>query len=293
VRNMPIARDLGYLHYNDADIIEMSDVERLPRGAAVIVCTGSQGEPYAALSLMAAGQHKQVKLQPGDTVVMASSVIPGNEHAIFKSINGLFRQGADVVHTGIADVHVSGHAFADELRTLHNIVRPTSVIPVHGEYRHLVAHRKIAIETGVEPDNVLVCEDGDTVILENGAVRRGEGFSAGRVFVDGLGVGDVGNAVLRDRSRLSSEGVCVAVLVTDQHDHLEGDPIVVQQGIIYEPGAGELLEQATKILGEALRRVDDGEEAAVLRRITVQTLARYWKEQTGRRPVILPIVVEA
>ena len=292
VRNMPIARDLGYLNYRDEHVVEMEDVEKMARDATVIVCTGSQGEPYAALSLMAAGQHRQVRLEPGDTVVMASSVIPGNEHAIFKSINGLFRQGADVVHTGIADVHVSGHAAADELRILHNIVRPNAVIPVHGEYRHLVAHRKIAIETGVAEDNVLVCEDGDTILLEDGEVRRGESFQAGRVFVDGLGVGDVGNAVLRDRSRLSSEGVCVAVLVTDQHDRLDGEPMVVQQGIIYEPEAGDLLDQAAKVLGEELRRVKDGEEAAVLRRITVQTLARYWKEQTGRRPVILPIVVE-
>lgn len=293
IRNMPIARDLGYLNYDDRDIIDIGDVERMARHEAVIVCTGSQGEPYAALSLMAAGQHRQVKLQPGDTVVMASSVIPGNEHAIFKSINGLFRQGANVVHTGIADVHVSGHAAADELRILHNIVRPTSVIPVHGEYRHLVAHRNIAISTGVAEQNVLVCEDGDTILLEDGQVRRGETFEAGRVFVDGLGVGDIGHAVLRDRSKLSSEGVCVAVLVVDQHDRIVGEPLLVQQGVIYEPEQGHLMQQASKLLGEELRRVCEGEEAAVVRRITVQTLARYWKEQTGRRPVILPIVVEA
>lgn len=292
IRNMPIARDLGYLDYADEDVVEMADVERMSRDATVIVCTGSQGEPYAALSLMSAGQHRQVKIEPGDTVVMASSVIPGNESAIYRSINGLFRQGANVVHKGIANVHVSGHAGADELRFFHNIVRASAFVPVHGEYRHLVAHCRLAEETGVPKDGIFLCEDGDTVVLRNGVVQRGESFQAGRVFVDGLGVGDVGNAVLRDREKLSSEGVCVVVIVVDRHERLTEDPIVVQQGIIYAPEQAVLLEHATKNVGDELKRVDHDGDTAVLHRIAVQTLARFWREQTGRRPVILPIIVE-
>jgi ribonuclease J len=292
LRNMPIARGLGYLHYRDEDLVDMSQVDLMPRHGAVIICTGSQGEPYAALSLMAAGQHRQVTLAPGDTVVMASSVIPGNEAAIYRSINGLFRQGATVVHKGIADVHVSGHAAAEELKFFHNIIRATSFVPVHGEYRHLVAHAAIARETGTPAENVFVCEDGDTVLLENQRVRRGESFRAGKVFVDGLGVGDVGNAVLRDREQLSSEGVCVVVLVLDQHGRLIGDPDIVQQGVIYEPEQATLLEMASKVVSQELGRIDHGGEEAVVRRLTVQTLGRFWRDQTGRRPVILPLLVE-
>lgn len=292
VRNMPIARDLGYLDYADESVVEMTDVERMSRDATVIVCTGSQGEPYAALSLMSAGQHRQVQIEAGDTVVMASSVIPGNESAIYRSINGLFRQGANVVHKGIADVHVSGHAAADELRFFHNIVRADAFVPVHGEYRHLVAHCRLAAETGVPGERIFLCEDGDTVVLRDGQVQRGESFQAGRVFVDGLGVGDVGNAVLRDREKLSSEGVCIVVIVVDRHERLTEDPIVVQQGIIYEPEQAVLLEHATKAAGDELKRVDHDGDTAVLHRIAVQTLARFWREQTGRRPVILPIIVE-
>ena len=199
VRNSQIARELGYLHYDDADIVTLDDVEALPRDEVVIICTGSQGEPFAALSLMAVGQHRQVEIGEGDTVVMASSVIPGNEHAIYRAINNLFRRGAHVVHKGVAPIHVSGHASADELRLVHNVIRPTAVVPVHGEYRHLVAHAEIARQTGADDDQVLVCSDGDRVLLEDGRVRRNGSFTAGRVFVDGPGVGDAANALLRDR----------------------------------------------------------------------------------------------
>ncbi|MDQ3974226.1 MAG: ribonuclease J [Actinomycetota bacterium] len=291
-RNMPIARELGYLHHGDGDLVDLGDLERLDRDAAVMICTGSQGEPYAALSLMAAGQHKQVQLEPGDTVVMASSVIPGNEAAISRSVNGLFRQGAEVVYKGIADVHVSGHAGADELKLLHSIVRPAAFVPVHGEYRHLVAHAKIAVDTGTPPESALVCEDGDTLLLEDGRVRRDQPFAPGRVYVDGLGVGDVGHAVLRDRERLSSEGICVAVVVIDQHSRLAGEPQVVQQGVIYEPEQSLLLDLAAKTLAEELTRPHQDGDPAVIRRTVSQTLGRFWRDQVGRRPVILPLLVE-
>lgn len=292
VRNMPIARELGYLTYSDADVVDMKEVESLPRDRVVIICTGSQGEPYAALSLMAAGQHRQVQLEPGDTVVMASSVIPGNEHAIYRSINNLYRQGARVVHKGIAPIHVSGHASADELKFFHNVVRPTAFIPVHGEYRHLVAHADIAIDCGTDPDNVFICTDGDRVMLSDGKVSRGESFRAGKVFVDGLGVGDVGSAVLRDRERLSSEGICVAVVVVDSRSRLVDEPSVTQSGIIFEPEQAILLDHAAKALAEELERIDHDGDDAVLRRMTVQTLARFWREQVGRRPLIHPLIVE-
>lgn len=292
VRNMPIARELGHLRYRDADLIELDEMEKLPRDESVLICTGSQGEPYAALSLMASGQHRQVRLEPGDTVVMASSVIPGNEHAIYRSINGLFRQGADVVHTGVAAIHVSGHAAAEELRLFHNVVRPDAFVPIHGEYRHLVAHARIAREAGTPADQVFVCEDGDTLVLADGVVRRHAPLRAGRVFVDGLGVGDVGNAVLRDRGKMSSEGVCVVVVLVDQHEQLTEEPIVVQQGVIYEPEQGDLVDHAAKAVAEELRGRTLDSDPSAIRRLVSGALSRFWREQTGRRPVILPIIVE-
>lgn len=293
LRNMPIARELGYLTYDDAMVVDLSEVATLPRNEVAIICTGSQGEPFAALSLMAAGRHRQVTLEPGDTVVMASSVIPGNESAIYRSINGLIRQGATVVHKGVAPIHVSGHAAADELKFFHNVLRATAFVPVHGEYRHLVAHRGIALECGVEEDQALVCVDGDTVLLEDGRVRRGEPFQAGRVYVDGLGVGDVGNAVLRHREQLSAEGICMVVVVIDGRARLLGDPAVTQKGVIYEPDQHALLEKAAGVLAAELDRVDHDGDQATIRRSAVQVLGQFWRDETGRRPVIHVQIVEA
>lgn len=292
IRNTAIARDLGYLTFDDADIIELGDLDRAPKERVLVVCTGSQGEPFAALSLMAVGQHRQLTVGQGDTIVMASSVIPGNEDAIYRVINNLTRRGARVVHKGVAKVHVSGHASADELRIVHNIVRASAVVPVHGEYRHLVAHADIARATGARPEQVLVCSDGDRVVLEDGAVRRGESFTAGRVFVDGLGVGDVGNAVLRDRHRLSNDGICIALLVLDSRGQLVEDPEVTQSGVIYEKEHADLLTKAAAAVRGSV--VDGGHEGdpAVVRRMTVQTLARFWRDEVGRRPVIHPVIVE-
>jgi ribonuclease J len=291
VRNMPIARQLGYLTYDDADIIDISETASYDPRRILVICTGSQGEPYAALSLMAAGQHRHVKLVQGDTVVMASSQIPGNEAAISKAINGLVRQGATVIHRREEGVHVSGHAAAEELKFVHNIIRPRSVVPVHGEYRHLVAHAQLAVATGAAPDQVVVCSDGDRVVLRDGRLERGEGFASGRVFVDGLGVGDVGTAVLRDRGRLSSEGVCIAVVRLDARTRLDGEPQILQQGLIYEAENAHLLTQAAKALGEDLRALGASTEDVVRRKVH-ESLSRFWREQLGRKPVVVPVLME-
>jgi ribonuclease J len=291
VRNMPIARSLGYLRYDDDDIIDISDTNNYDPRRILIICTGSQGEPYAALSLMAAGQHRHVTLVEGDTVVMASSQIPGNEHAISKAINGLMRQGATVVHRREEGVHVSGHAAAEELKFFHNIIRPRSVVPVHGEYRHLVAQARLAVATGAAHDQVMVCSDGDRVVLKDGRLGRGESFGSGRVYVDGLGVGDVGNAVLRDRGRLSSEGVCIAVLRLDAKTRLEGEPQILQQGLIYEAENAHLLVEAAKALGEDVRALGSSSED-VIRRKVYESLSRFWREQLGRKPVVVPVLME-
>ena len=195
-------------------MIDIAEVDSLDPGRVVIICTGSQGEPYCALSLMAAREHKWVKLKEGDTVVLSSSLIPGNEPAIHRVVDSLYRSGADVYHVPSDPVHASGHAAQEELRLLLSLVRPRWFIPVHGERRHLQHHARLAEEVGIPHDRIFVCEDGDVVEIGE-EVRKGDRVRAGMTFVDGLGIGDVGGEVLRDRRKLAGDGVVVVVVTVD------------------------------------------------------------------------------
>lgn len=292
VRNMAIARELGYLEVDPDDIVDLADVERYDRRKLVVVCTGSQGEPFSALSLMGAGEHRHLDVGEGDLVILASSLIPGNEQAVFRSINNLSRRGCRVVHRGTAPVHVSGHASRDELVLFHNIVEPEFFVPVHGEHRHLRAHREIALMTGCLPDHVLVCEDGDTVVLDGGRVERGEPVPTSHVYIDGL-LDDVGPALLRDRRRIGEDGICICVVTIDTHERrVAGESVVTQKGVVFHESADEILEAARAAVDAEL----DGlaatkfEDLAAVQRHVVQALGRFWREHTGRRPFILPIV---
>jgi ribonuclease J len=294
VRNMGIAQELGYLEFDADAVVELHDVKRHDPSELIIISTGSQGEPFSALSLMAAGDHKHVKVGEGDTIILASSLIPGNEHAVFRSINGLAKRGCRVVHKGIAPVHVSGHANREDLILFHNLVEPEFFIPIHGEYRHMIAHRDISVETGILPENVLLCEDGDVVHLEHGRAWKGERVQAGQVFIDGL-LPDVGPAVLRDRSRLANDGVCICVVTIDPHEGAVVDgPHVTQKGVVFHEEEDDILQAATKAVVEELDTVKASKftDAPALQRHVTQALGRYWKQEVGRRPVILPIVLE-
>ncbi|MGA0830883.1 MAG: ribonuclease J [Nitriliruptoraceae bacterium] len=294
IGNMGIARELGYLEFDAALEVPVEESDRHDPSTLVVIATGSQGEPFSALSRMAAGDHRQLSLGPGDLVIFASSLIPGNETAVFRSINGLARRGVEVVHGGIAKVHVSGHAAADDLAIIHNVLEPEWVVPVHGEHRHLAAHRRIAIDTGCLPDHVLICEDGDRVLLEGGEVRRGEPVPTSHVYVDGL-LPDVGPAMLRDRRRLGEDGVCIAVVTVDTRERERAaDSVVTQRGLVLGEHVDDLLAAARRAVDDAVDALPTtrlGDTAAVQREV-VQTLARFWKRETGRRPVILPIVQE-
>jgi ribonuclease J len=288
------ARSLGYLHVGDDAIVMIEEVEGMdPRG--VVVCsTGSQGEPLSALSLMATREHKWVKLQPYDTVILSSSVIPGNETAIHRTVDGLYRTGASVFHVPVWPVHVSGHAAAEELKFMLNLVRPRWFIPVHGELRHLAHHAELAREVGIDPERVLVCEDGDTVELGE-TLRRGERVTAGMTFVDGLGIGDVGEVVLRDRRKLSADGIVVVVVTVDAHsgDVLAG-PDVINRGFVFDDAAGPIIEEARHRTLVALKESskDAAADPGVIKAQIRKALGKYFFEVTQRKPVIVPVIME-
>ena len=293
-QSIEAAQRQGILHVPEQDAIAIEEAERLDPSRVVVICTGSQGEPFSALSLMAAREHKWVKLREGDTVVLSSSLIPGNEPAIHRVIDGLYRTGADMFHVPAAPVHASGHAAAEELRLMLSLVRPRWFVPIHGERRHLAHHAKIATEVGILPDHVLICEDGDVVEVGE-KVQIVDRVTAGMTFVDGLGVGDVGEVVLRDRRKLSADGVVVVVVAIDaHHGQLVAGPDLVNRGFVFDGTSGDILEAARERVMLSLQESASAEvvDRGMLEQNIRRTLNRYFYDVTQRKPVILPVIVE-
>ncbi len=288
------ARKLGLLNVDDRDVVDIEEVASLDPGRVVVICTGSQGEPYSALSLMASRQHKWVKLEEGDTVVLSSSLIPGNEPSIHRVVDALYRTGADVFHMPADPVHASGHGAQDELRLMLSLVRPRWFIPVHGERRHLQHHAKLATDVGIQHDRILICEDGDVVDV-GGSVKIVDQVQAGMTFVDGLGIGDVGGEVLRDRRKLAGDGVVVVVVTVDSRTgELVSGPDIVNRGFVYEETSSDILEEARI---RVMASIEDTAQADVIDPSALQqnirrVLGRYFNEVTQRKPVILPVVME-
>jgi ribonuclease J len=295
VKNVALARELGLLHIPDASIIDIESIADVDPGSLCVISTGSQGEPMSALSLMANGESRWLSVSEGDVVVLSSHAIPGNEWAVSKVMDGLARRGAIVIHAGIAHVHESGHARQGELATLLSIAKPASFVPVHGEYRHLLCHSRLAIEMGVSPQKVLVCEDGDVIALHDDGIDFDGEVSASYVFVDGLS-GDVGLGVLRDRRVLAEEGVVVAVVTIDRKTgELVGGPEIVSRGFLSEPGHEDLAEEARSAIQKAVE-VAAGEgirEPDAFRRVVRRAIGRLVSDRTRMRPLIVPVVVEA
>ncbi len=293
-QSVDAARRLGILNVPDEDVVLIEDLNRVDRSRVVVVSTGTQGEPLSALSLMAAREHKFVDLREGDTVVLSSSLIPGNEPAIHRVVDGLYRTGADVFHVPAAPVHASGHGAQEELRLMLSIVRPRWFIPVHGERRHLAHHAKLATEVGIAPDHVLICEDGD--VVEVGEEVRVVGrVPAGMTFVDGLGIGDVGEVVLRDRRKLSADGVVVVVVTIDaHHGEIVAGPDIVNRGFVFDETAGDILEEARNRVMLSLKESAAVEltDRGVIEKNIRRTLGKYFYEVTQRKPVILPVIME-
>jgi ribonuclease J len=297
-RSMHQAREqaeaLGHLAVPERDVVDIEIVRDLPPEQVVVVSTGSQGEPLSALALMAAGENKWVHLEPGDTVILSSSVIPGNEVAIHRVIDGLFRTGADVFHLGNAHVHVSGHAAADELKLMLNLVRPRWFIPIHGERRHLATHAKLAREVGMREDHVLVCEDGDVVEIGE-QVRVVEQIPAGMTLVDGLGIGDVGEVVLRDRRKLAGDGVAVVVVTADARSgEVLAGPDIITRGFVHDESSEDILEEARHRVLMSLKEVAEEEvrDPSILKQHIRRTLGKYFFEVIQRKPIIVPVIME-
>lgn len=290
-----IALELGYLNVPEGILIDIDEINNYPPSSIVILTTGSQGEPMSALTRMAMSDHKKVEIMPGDTVIISATPIPGNEKMVARTVDYLFRQGADVIYEKSSGVHVSGHASQDELRLLHNLIRPKFFIPVHGEYRHLKKHAKIAQEIGLPKENIFIAENGH--VLEFGPDKGAivSKVSSGRVLVDGLGVGDVGNIVLRDRKQLSQDGILVIVLTMDkQRACLVAGPDIVSRGFVYVRESEQLMDEAKERVKQALDKCELNQitEWATIKSNVRDSLGKYLYEKTRRRPMILPIIME-
>lgn len=301
VNNVKIAIQLGYLNIKQDELLTAGEMESLPAHEVVIIATGSQGEPTSAMVRMSVGDHRQISLREGDTVILSATPIPGNEELFNRTVDNLFRQGVDVLYHELGDVHVSGHGGREDYRHMLQLVRPRHFVPVHGEYRHLVLHARLAEESGVPKANVYIIEDGQTLEFghfgsengsSNGAVsaRLGEKLPTGHVFVDGLGVGDVGNVVLRDRRHLSQDGFLVCVVAIDEVDgEIIYGPEIISRGFVYIRDSEDLINRARDVVENLLKK---RVPTQVLENKIRDALTTFTYKEMGRRPMVLPLVME-
>ncbi|MFI5271747.1 MAG: ribonuclease J [Ktedonobacterales bacterium] len=297
INNAQMAIEMGYLRIPTGVLVPIEDINRIPAKDLVILCTGSQGEPTSALTRIANGDNRFVQIQAGDTVVLSSTPIVGNERAVSRNIDNLMRQGAEVLYQGRAQVHVSGHGSREELKLMLALLRPKYVVPVHGEFRMLARHKELAISMGVAPENVVVAQDGDIIeASDQGGIKIAGHLPSGNVFVDGLGVGDVGQIVLRDRQALSKDGILVVVLTVDSETGEPiGPPDIISRGFVYERESEPLIGAAKQKVENAFRQASRHHRATdwgFLKNKIRDTLGEFFYEQLKRRPMILPVVVE-
>ncbi|NLV36049.1 MAG: ribonuclease J [Clostridiaceae bacterium] len=295
VNVVSVATELGYLNVPEGTMVDIDMIDNYPPERMVILTTGSQGEPMAALSRMAASEHKKVEIEPGDLVIISASPIPGNEKPIIKVINDLFKKGADVIYEKLADVHVSGHACQEELKIIHNLVSPKFFMPVHGEYRHLKQHANLVRKLGMPNDNIFMMENGSVLELGPDSAKINGSVSSGRVLVDGLGVGDVGSIVLRDRKLLSQDGLIVVVITTEKESgQIIAGPDIISRGFVYVRESEDLIENAREVIKKALAKCEDKSKNdwPAKKGLIKNELRTYLFEKTKRKPMILPIIME-
>ncbi len=296
VNVVSIATELGYITFPEDMLVELDEVNRLPAEQVCILTTGSQGEPMSALTRMAMSDHRQVDIIPGDTVIISATPIPGNEKLVARTIDHLFKQGAEVIYEKFSGVHVSGHPSQEELKMMINLTRPRFFVPVHGEYRHLIKHAKLAIESmGMPRKNVFVAENGQVLEFSRNSGRINGRVTAGKVLVDGLGVGDVGNIVLRDRKQLSQDGILIVVVtINKESGTVVAGPDIVSRGFVYVRESEELMDDAKDKVRQALAKCQEKgiTEWAAIKSNVREAISKYLYEKTRRRPMILPIIME-
>ncbi len=294
VNNVQMAIDLGYIKIPKGMLIRAEDINKFPPERVVIICTGSQGEPTSALTRIANQDHRLVRIQKHDTVILSATPVPGNEKMVNRTINNLFRQGAEVYYQAIANVHVSGHAAQEELKLMLNLLRPTYFLPIHGEYRQLILHAKLANSIGIPEDHIVIAEDGDIVEVTKDSIEITDHVACGNEFVDGLGVGDIGQIVLRDRQVLAQDGILMVVLTVDKETgHPLAGPDIVSRGFVYVRDSEELLENAReRVLESFIGLNGHASDWSFVKDKIRHTLSEYLYEKTHRRPMILPLVME-
>ena len=295
VNVVKVATELGYLNVPEGTMIDVDQIDRYPSEKVVIITTGSQGEPMSALSRMAASEHRKIDIEPGDLIIISASPIPGNEKPIFKVINELFKKGADVIYESLADVHVSGHACQEELKLIHNLVKPQFFMPVHGEYRHLKQHANLASKLGMPMENIFMMETGKVLELTADSAKINGSVTSGRVLVDGLGVGDVGSIVLRDRKLLSQDGLIVVVITTEKESgQVIAGPDIISRGFVYVRENEDLIENAREIIKKTIAKCEgkNKNDWSAKKGPIKDDLREYLFEKTKRKPMILPIIME-
>ena len=290
-----VARDLGYMDIEEGTLIDIKDLKKYPSNEITLITTGSQGEPMSALTRISSAEHRQIQLEPEDLVVISASPIPGNEKTVSKVINNLVEKGTKVIYESIADVHVSGHACEEELKLIHTLVRPKYFMPVHGEYKHLKKHAEIAMSLGMDEEDIFIMQNGATLEFSKDSVNRAGNVPSGNILVDGLGIGDVGNIVLRDRKHLSEDGLIVVVLTMDKKDgKVIAGPDIISRGFVYVRESENLIEEVRNVVKKVL---DDCEKKNITDWSTLKanirdTLRNHLYGKIKRNPMILPIIME-
>lgn len=295
VSNAQIALDLGYLKLPENTWLRLEDLKRLKDHEVVIITTGSQGEPMSVLSRIATGEHKTISIKEGDTVILSARMIPGNEQSIGRIINHLFRRGANVIYEKVSEVHVSGHASKEELKLMLNLVRPKYFMPIHGEYRHLVYHTKLAEKLGIPKENIFIPENGEVLEITNeGAYINGK-VNSGRVFIDGKGIGDVEDMVLRDRHRLAHDGIVLILLAIEKlTGNVISGPDVISRGFIFEDASQEVFDYIREIALQTMKELDKEilSDTVLIQAKLRGAIKRYLRNTMDRRPMIMPIIIE-